>query len=228
MKIALFGDCIPTGVCSHWKIRSHKLRSALGTNVKTLHRISIMNALSNKYNLVSFAKPASFMSAISPSKIRTGLNTICETITSTDLSEFDVILICCSAGDFYSKAAVMGDISDTSTSTVYGAYNAVFNYLQQYKDKLIIFILPPCMPKQNKRGMLRDGFYKILKNLIKKNRFKYISFYDYILKICNDPEKISGLFPDNKHPMLGTQVLMTNYILNSINKIINNSNKTFN
>ena len=174
MKVALFGDCIPTGVCSHWKIRSHKLRSALGTNVKTMHRISIVDALSNEYNLVSFTKPSSFMSTIPLSEEQFGLNTTCEIITSTDLSEFDIILICCSGGDFWNRRAVIGDKHSNDISTFYGAYNAVFNYLQQYKDKWIIFILPPCIPKQNRRGMLRDEFYKILKTLIKKNGFKYI------------------------------------------------------
>lgn len=223
MKVALFGDCIPIGICSHWEIKSHKLSPVLGANIKTMHRISIINELSNIYDMMSFAKTSSYMSTIPLSKKQLGLNTMCETITSTDLSEFDVILICCSGGDFWDRHAVIGDKHSNDISTFYGAYNAVFNYLQQYKDKQIIFILPPCMPKRNRCGMLRDEFYKILKKLIKKTRFEYISFYDYILKRCDDPEKISGLFPDNKHPMLGTQVMMTNYVLKSINKIISKS-----
>lgn len=215
MKIALIGDCIPFGVCSSYRLtKDNKIKGVVGLEFKTLNRISISNELQKKHEVIKFRSNARTTHIVENKK---QLSTV-EFILNNDLSDFDSIIIF--MAEYDGRRCIKlneepGDINISDLHNCYGAYKIILDNLKEkYSDKIILFVSPPFIA--NTRTFNGLEFLEPIKKEIIKYGFNYISFYEFLLK---ENKNIGRLFPDLHHPSMDCQIIMTDYIINNIEKI---------
>lgn len=207
-KIALFGDCIPLGTLSEWKISGHTVvyhtfRPDGGGNC-------ILNKLSTKYNIDNFAQGHNGISYSGCAKpkwaesIDFKISTVYK-ICNNDLTKYDIILIFLGGNDFIHGK--LGLPSDNNHETLYGALNIIKEKLNDFKGE-VIWILPPYKFSTIKKF---EFYLNILKKYTGDN---YISFYDEYKHMIKSNTKI--LFPDNTHPSIICGEIMVEYVSNKL------------
>ena len=208
-KIAIFGDCILKGSNSYFYFEDGNIKSGSRTTKDFLNnreKVVFVDELKKHYEVKNYCKAYSGLSHSACRKpwwaedIMT-CNSVVDIILNNDLSEFDTIIIFACVND-YRISPTLGEKSDITPITPYGALNMIFKELKdKYSDKEVIFILPPFIKDRSDYKSFEE-YLQILKDFIIENDFEYISFYDHIKTFVKKPWHWKLLFPDGRHPSL--------------------------
>ena len=222
-KIAVFSDCMPTGVCSMYVLNDNNIKSIVGLkklNIKTEKRYSIINSLKEKYDVTVFFYPSRTehdSNELRGKNFKVNKPLVYE-ILNTDLTEFDIILIFGCTHSYFYNINELGNSTDLTPKTILGAYNLIFKELREkYDNKKIIFIQTPYR-KYNKK-MKFSEYVSIIHEHVTNNGFDSINFYNDILKNKKHPFKY---FPDGAHPSIDVEIILTDYIVKKIEDYANN------
>lgn len=224
-KIALFGTCQAKGVCSHYVINDEKLGGEKGICLKSFKRYSILNKLNSIYG----TRVDDMIETYDRWRKRRGrgkkrfISVILKHMSKYDLNRWDSIVLFLPRRDFISQYKSCPTIKEHKEK-LYSNYKSLFEYLEKtYKHKKIILVMPPYInPKNIFSENSSNECYNILKELISGRNYNYkvISFYHYLKHLGMNDDQISMLFPDNTHPTIDAQILMTDYVCKKIEQFL--------